>query len=37
MIEGYSLIKCAEMTGVSVQTAFMWKHKILDVIEGRVK
>jgi transposase-like protein len=34
LIEGNSLKKCAKISGVSVQTAFMWKHKILEVIEG---
>lgn len=32
MINGYSIRKCAEIVGISVPTAFFWRHKILDAI-----
>ena len=30
MMKGYSIRKCAELTGVSIQTSFDWRHKILS-------
>jgi len=30
MFEGHSLFKCAKLTGISKQTAFDWRHKILS-------
>lgn len=33
LIEGYSLRKTAKMVGISLDTAFMWRHKILDAIK----
>jgi transposase-like protein len=30
MFEGHSLRKCAELTGISLQTSFDWRHKILS-------
>lgn len=30
MFEGGSLVKCAEKTGISKQTSFDWRHKILS-------
>lgn len=32
MLSGYSLDKCAELTGISKQTAFDWRHKILSAL-----
>ncbi|MFV0529861.1 MAG: hypothetical protein ACK5MD_00280 [Flavobacteriales bacterium] len=32
MLSGYSLDKCAKLTGISKQTAFDWRHKILSVL-----
>lgn len=32
MLEGYSLDKCAELTGISKQTSFDWRHKILSAL-----
>lgn len=33
MIEKYPLRKCAEICGISLQTAFYWRHKILDALQ----
>jgi len=33
MISGYSLRKCVEMVGISLPTAFFWRHKLLDAIK----
>lgn len=30
MLMGYSIKKCAEFTGISIQTSFDWRHKILS-------
>lgn len=30
MLEGYSLEKCGKLTGISKQTSFDWRHKILS-------
>jgi transposase-like protein len=32
MLAGYSLEKCAKLTGISKQTAFDWRHKILSAL-----
>ena len=32
MLAGYSLEKCALLTGISKQTAFDWRHKILSAL-----
>ena len=32
MILGYSIRKCAKELGISVPTAFYWRHKIMDAI-----
>lgn len=32
MLSGYSLEKCAKLTGISKQTAFDWRHKILSAL-----
>lgn len=32
MLEGYSLDKCAKLTGISKQTSFDWRHKILSAL-----
>lgn len=32
MLAGYSLEKCAKLTGISKQTAFDWRHKILAAL-----
>ncbi len=30
MLMGYSIKKCAELTGISIQTSFDWRHKLLS-------
>lgn len=30
MLKGYSIRKCAELTGISIRTSFDWRHKILS-------
>lgn len=30
MLEGYSIRECAKLTGISIQTSFDWRHKILS-------
>lgn len=32
MLEGFSLEKCAKLTGISKQTSFDWRHKILSAL-----
>lgn len=32
MLSGYSLEKCAKLTGISKQTSFDWRHKILSAL-----
>lgn len=32
MLAGYSLEKCAKLTGISKQTAFDWRYKILSAL-----
>lgn len=34
MFEGYSIAKCAELTGISIQTSFDWRHKILGSLQS---
>jgi transposase-like protein len=34
MFEGYSLEKCAKLTGISKQTSFDWRHKILSSLRS---
>lgn len=31
-LNGFSLVKCAELTGISKQTSFDWRHKILSAL-----
>lgn len=33
MLQGLSLHKCAQTCQISVQTAFLWRHKILSVLQ----
>ncbi|AOY74551.1 IS1/IS1595 family N-terminal zinc-binding domain-containing protein [Clostridium formicaceticum] len=35
-VEGYSLRKTAGIVGISLETAFIWRHKILDAIRLNV-
>lgn len=37
MVEGYSLRKSAEYCGISLRTAFFWRHKILDILGQKLK
>ena len=32
MLEGKSIAKCAELCGLSIQTSFDWRHKILNAL-----
>lgn len=34
MFEGHSIAKCAELTGISVQTSFDWRHKALSSLQS---
>jgi len=34
MFEGHSISKCAKLTGISVQTSFDWRHKILGSLQS---
>lgn len=34
MFNGYSIAKCAELTGISIQTSFDWRHKVLSSLRG---
>ena len=34
MIEKYPLRKCAQLCGISLPTAFAWRHKILDALQN---
>lgn len=36
MLKGYSLRKCAEETGISLQTSFNWRHKILSSLQTSI-
>ena len=33
MLMGYSIKKCAEHTGICIQTSFDWRHKVLSAFE----
>lgn len=33
MLMGYSIKKCAEQTGICIQTSFDWRHKVLSSFE----
>ena len=33
MIAGYSIARCAREVGISIPTAFYWRHKIMDAIK----
>jgi len=33
MFEGNSIAKCAELTGISIQTSFDWRHKVLSSLQ----
>ena len=35
MFEGHSIAKCAELTGISIQTSFDWRHKILSSLQSQ--
>ena len=34
MIEKYPLRRCAKECGITLQTAFLWRHKILDALQN---
>ena len=34
LLAGLSLEKCAMLCGISVRTAFLWRHKILSVLQN---
>jgi transposase-like protein len=34
MFAGHSIAKCAELTGISIQTSFDWRHKILSSLRS---
>lgn len=34
MFEGHSISKCAKLTGISIQTSFDWRHKILSSLQS---
>lgn len=34
MFEGYSIAKCAKLTGISIQTSFDWRHKVLSSLQS---
>jgi len=36
MLMGHSIKKCAELTGICIQTSFDWRHKILSAFEQAV-
>ena len=36
MLMGYSIKKCAEQTGICIQTSFDWRHKILSAFKQAV-
>ena len=36
MMEGWSIRKSAEFCGISVRTAFFWRHKILDLLRQKL-
>lgn len=34
MFDGHSIAKCAELTGISIQTSFDWRHKVLSSLQS---
>lgn len=34
MFEGHSIARCAELTGISIQTSFDWRHKVLSSLQS---
>jgi len=34
MFEGHSIYKCAKLTGISIQTSFDWRHKVLSSLQS---
>jgi transposase-like protein len=34
MFEGHSIAKCAKLTGISIQTSFDWRHKVLSSLQS---
>jgi len=36
-LSGYSLVKCAQLTGISKQTSFDWRYKILSALRKQQK
>jgi len=34
MFEGHSIKKCAKLTGISIQTSFDWRHKVLSSLQS---
>jgi transposase-like protein len=34
MFEGNSIAKCAKLTGISIQTSFDWRHKVLSSLQS---
>lgn len=34
MFEGHSIAKCAALTGISIQTSFDWRHKVLCSLQS---
>jgi len=34
MFEGHSIAKCAKLTGISLQTSFDWRHKVLSSLQS---
>ena len=34
MFDGHSIRKCAKLTGISIQTSFNWRHKILSSLQS---
>ena len=34
MFEGHSIAQCAKLTGISIQTSFDWRHKVLSSLQS---
>lgn len=34
MFDGHSIAKCAKLTGISIQTSFDWRHKVLSSLRS---
>jgi transposase-like protein len=34
MFDGHSIAKCAKLTGISIQTSFDWRHKVLSSLHS---